>query len=113
MSGGDKSRCCGDDENFSILNVNWKCLNYAGYDQSQASLRSRSDDDQLREASTSICVQTYKGGSASSLKFTTDGSPALQKKSYWNLIFVVFYTLQKVVIPVIMPLSDAHNYMKC
>lgn len=50
MSGGDLSRCCGDDENFSILNVNWKCLDYAGYRGSQADLRKKDDEGKLREA---------------------------------------------------------------
>ena len=49
MSGGDLSKCC-DAENFSILNVNWKCLEYAGYTGSQADLRKKSDDDKLRQA---------------------------------------------------------------
>jgi hypothetical protein len=50
MSGGDLSRCCGDDENFSILNVNWKCLDYAAYSGTQSDLRKKDDEGKLREA---------------------------------------------------------------
>ncbi len=49
MSGGDLSKCCDDAENFSVLNVNWKCLDYAGYKGSQGTLRGKDDEGKLRE----------------------------------------------------------------